>query len=228
MQARKVQLQINGFRRQCKTAFDDGDGLIDASGLGKLAGEFLEGRRKWRTPRRGPAQLFNRFGSASGAAQRRAKQGFDARIAAAACCLFEGRDCLPSTVLSLQGLSQDRHGGGVGPARSQDFSGELLGLGELTASERERGAFEQLGAGMMLCAADGWERRMLWHGACTRMSIATTTTPPKERPSRSGVTLSARAPPDNLDLQLMSHGWRYVDDAQIYQCAVEAAFPFRG
>ena len=54
-----------------------------------------------------------------------------ARIAAAACCLFEGRDCLPSTVLSLQGLSQDRHGGGVGPARSQDFSGELLGLGEL-------------------------------------------------------------------------------------------------
>ena len=44
VQASKVQLQINGFRRQGKTAFDDGDGLIDASGLGELAGEFLEGR----------------------------------------------------------------------------------------------------------------------------------------------------------------------------------------
>jgi len=73
VQARKVQLQINGFGRQCKTAFDDGDGLVDASGLGKLAGEFLEGRRKWRAPRRGPSQLFNRFRLVSGAAQRRAK-----------------------------------------------------------------------------------------------------------------------------------------------------------
>jgi hypothetical protein len=79
---------------------------------------------------------------------------------------------------------------------------------------------------MVLSAVDGWERRMLWHGACTRMSVATTTTPPKERPSRPGVTLSARGP-DNVDLQLMSHDWRYVDDAQIYQRAVEAAFPFR-
>ena len=117
VQARKVQLQIDGFRRQCKSAFDDGDGLVDASGLGKLAGEFLEGRQKWRAPRRGPAQLFNRFRTASGAAQRRAKQGFDPRIAAAARCLFEGRDRLLSTVLSDQGLSQYRCGGGVGPAR---------------------------------------------------------------------------------------------------------------
>ena len=147
VQARKVQLQINGFRRQRKTAFDDGDGLVDASGLGKLAGEFLEGRHKWRAPRRGPAQLFNRFRAASGAAQRRAKQGFDTRIAAAACCLFEGRDRLHSAVLSDQGPSQDRCGGGVGPARSQDFSGELLGLSELPHSQREGGAFEHLGAG---------------------------------------------------------------------------------
>jgi hypothetical protein len=44
---------------------------IDTSN-GKLAGEFLEGWHKWRAPRRDPAQLFNRFGSAAGAAQRRA------------------------------------------------------------------------------------------------------------------------------------------------------------
>jgi hypothetical protein len=48
---------------------------------------------------------------------------------------------------------------------------------------------------MVLSAADGWERRMLWHSACTRMSVATTTTPPKERPSRSGVNLGAGVPP---------------------------------
>ena len=77
VQARKVQLQIDVFRHERKTAFDGGDGLIDASRLGKLAGELLEGRRKWRTPGRGPAQLFNRFRAASGAAQCRAKQGFN-------------------------------------------------------------------------------------------------------------------------------------------------------
>ena len=44
VQASKVQLQINGFRCQCKTTYDDGDALIDASGLGELAGEFPEGR----------------------------------------------------------------------------------------------------------------------------------------------------------------------------------------
>ena len=40
--------------------------------------------------------------------------------------------------------------------------------------------------------------------------------------------LMSTCPPDNVDLVLMPHGRRYVDDAQIYQCAVEAAFPFRG
>jgi hypothetical protein len=42
---------------------------------------------------------------------------------------------------------------------------------------------------MVLSAADGSERRMLWHGVCHQMSIAPITTPPKERPSRPGVTL---------------------------------------
>ena len=93
--------------------------------------------------------------AASGAAQRRPKQGFDTGIAAAARRLFEGRDRLLATVLSDQGPSQYRHGGGVGPARSQDFSGELLGLGELPLPQREGGAFEHLGAGMVVSAADG-------------------------------------------------------------------------
>ena len=108
VEARKVQLQIDAFRRQCERAFGDGDGLVDASGLGKLASEFLEGRQKGRAPRGGPAQLFNRFRAASGAAKRRAKQGFDPGIAAAARRLFERRDRLPSPVLGDQGLSQDR------------------------------------------------------------------------------------------------------------------------
>ena len=108
VQARKVQLQVDGSRRQCETAFDDRDGLVDPSGLGKLAGEFLEGRRKWRPPRRRPAQLLDRFRAASGAAQRRAQQGFDTGIVAAARCLFERRDRLVSAVLREQGPSQDR------------------------------------------------------------------------------------------------------------------------
>ena len=84
VQASKVQLQFNGFRCQCKTAFDDGNGLLEASGLGELTGEFLEGRQKWWAPRRGPAQLFNRLRTASGAAQRRPEQGCNTGIAIAA------------------------------------------------------------------------------------------------------------------------------------------------
>jgi hypothetical protein len=165
VQARKDQLQINGFGRRCQTTFDDGDGLFDATGIGKLSGEFLEGRRKQRRPRRGLAQLFNRFRAAPCAAQRRAKQGFDTRVAAAACRLLELRDRLSTTVLSDQGPSQDRHGGGVGPTRSQDFSGESLRLGELSLSQREGGAFEHLGAGMLVSAANGRKGRMLRHSA---------------------------------------------------------------
>jgi len=179
VQASKVQLQINGFRCQCKTAFDDGDGLVEASGLGKLAGEFLEGRQKWWAPRRGPAQLFNRFRTASGAAQRRPKQGFDTGIATAAHCLFEGRDRLHSTVQSEQGSSQYRYGSGVGPAPSQDFSGELLCLNELPRSQREGGAFEQLCA---VSAADVWGKRRLRHGAYNWMTLTIAITAANERP----------------------------------------------
>jgi hypothetical protein len=42
------------------------------------------------------------------------------------------------------------------------------------------------------------------------------------------VSIQEYVPADNLDLILMSHGWRDVDHAQIHKCAVEAAFPFRG
>jgi hypothetical protein len=163
VQSRKVHLQIDVFGHQRKSAFDDGDGFVDASSLHQVTSEFLECRRKWRAPRRGSAQLFNRFRVASGAAKRRAKQGFDTRIVAAACCLFEQRDRLPSTVLSDEGSSQDLHGDGVGPARSQDFSGELLGHCELAPPQREGGPFE-LSTGMMVSAAGRGQRRMLWHG----------------------------------------------------------------
>ena len=33
---------------------------------------------------------------------------------------------------------------------------------------------------------------------------------------------------DNSASVLRSRGWRYVDNPEIYQCAVEAAFPLRG
>ncbi len=119
VQPRKVDLQIDGFRRQSKTVFNDGDGLIEASGFRKLAGEFLEGRDEWRPPRCGAPQLFDCFFAASGAAQRRSKQYFDTRIAAAARRLFDRRDRLLATVLIDEGASQNRHGGDVGPAHSQ-------------------------------------------------------------------------------------------------------------
>jgi hypothetical protein len=162
----KIQLQIDGFRRQCKTTFYNRDGLFDASGLDELTGEFLEGRRKWRTPRRGLAQLFDRFRAAPRAAERRPKQGFNARIAAAACCLLEVRDRIGFTILTDQGPSQDRYRGGVAPARSQDFTGELLGLGELPLPQRKGGAFEQLSAS----AANGLGGRMLRHDASYPMT----------------------------------------------------------
>jgi hypothetical protein len=42
----------------------------------------------------------------------------------------------------------------------------------------------------------------------------------------SGVNFRVRAQlSDNGDLVLMSRGWRYVDNAKIYKCTVEAAFP---
>ena len=179
VQASEVQLQINGFRCQCKTAFDDADGLVEASDLGELAGQFLEGRQKWWAPRRGPAQLFNRFRIASGAAQRRPKQGFDSGIAIAPRCLFEGLDRLPSTVQSEQGLSQYRYGSGVGPAPSQDFSGELFCLSELPRSQREGGAFEQLCA---VSAANVWGKRRLRHGAYNWMALTIAITAASERP----------------------------------------------
>src|SRR6185437_15713815 len=86
MEAGQVQLQIDAFRYQCQSAFGDGDGLVDASSLDKLAREFLERRQEGRAPGGGPEQLFDRVRAASGTAKRRAKQGFDPRIAAAARC----------------------------------------------------------------------------------------------------------------------------------------------
>lgn len=151
VQAGKVQLQLNGVGCQCQTAFDDGDALIEASGLGKLAGEFLERRQKRRAPRRCPAQLFDRFRTASAAAQRCPEQGFDNGVVTAARCLFEGRDRLFATVQREEGLGQYRCGGGVGPAAPQHFGGEPFGLGELPRSQRDGGALEQPGA-----ASAGW------------------------------------------------------------------------
>jgi hypothetical protein len=60
-------------------------------------------------------------------------------------------------------LSQDRHRGGVAPARFQDFSSELLGLGELPLAQRDGGAFERLASRMLVSATSGRERRMLRH-----------------------------------------------------------------
>ena len=185
MQAREIQLQLDGLRRQRNSAFDDGDGLIDAPGLGKLAGEFLESRRKRRPPRRGPAQLFNRFLAASGAAQRRPEQGFDTSVAAVARGPFERRDRFPVAVLTDQGPSQDRSGGGVSPARSEHFSGELLGLGEPPHSQRGSGAFERLGAAMLLSAADGGEGGRLRHRDINVSSFAIATTAAKRASNNS-------------------------------------------
>ena len=58
---------------------------------------------------------------------------------------FEGRDRFPVAVLTDQGSGQYRRGGGVGPARPEDFSGEMLGLGEPLHPQRGGGAFEHLG-----------------------------------------------------------------------------------
>jgi hypothetical protein len=44
----------------------------------------------------------------------------------------------------------------------------LLGLSKMPHPQREGGAFEHLGARMVVSAADGWERRMLRHGPITR------------------------------------------------------------
>ena len=205
VKARKVDLQINGFRHQSKTALNDGDGLVEPSGLGKLTGEFLEGRHKWRAPRRGAPQMFNRFGAASGAAQRRPKQHFDTRIAAAACCLFERCNRLLATVLSNQGPSQDRHRDDVGPAHSQDLSGELLGLSEVPHPQREAGAFKHLRAGMVLSATDRWER-MLRHGACIQICLAANTIAAeggaKQNPRQFPAGGSLRVSSDELNYQL--------------------------
>jgi hypothetical protein len=124
-------LQIDVFRQQGNAALDGRDRVVDPARLGKLAGEFLNGRRKWRPPRRGPAQLFDRFFAASGAAECRAKQGFEPGIVAAADDFFQRRDGFVATVLCDQRLGEQRHGGRVGPARAQHFSGKPLGLGEM-------------------------------------------------------------------------------------------------
>ena len=197
VQASEVQLQIDGFRRQCKTAFDDDDGLVEASGPGELPGEFLEGRQKWRAPRRRLAQLFDRFRAASGAAQRRPKQGFDTGVASAARGSFEGRNRLPCPVESEQGMSQDRCGGSVGPAAFQDLGGELLCLGKPLCSQREGGAFEQRGAAS---AADGWGKWRFRHGACHCMASAMAIMAANQRPERdrrrSGVAMLPRGRPE--------------------------------
>ena len=77
-------MQINGLRRQFQSAFDSGDGFVKASGLDELASEFLEGRQNWWSACRSTAQLFNRFGLASGVAQRCPQQDFNAGVAVAA------------------------------------------------------------------------------------------------------------------------------------------------
>ena len=113
--------------------------------LGKLAGEFQEGRHEWRTPLRGAAQLFDRLLAASGAPERGAQQGFDTGIAASR-RFFQGHDRFRATVLRDQGPCQDRQGVDVEPAGSQNFCGELFGLGKTLRSKRVVGAFEQLDA----------------------------------------------------------------------------------
>ncbi len=76
-------MQINGLRRQFQSALDSGDGFVKAPGLDELASELLEGWQNWRASCRSTAQLFNRFGMASGVAQRRPQEDFNAGVAIA-------------------------------------------------------------------------------------------------------------------------------------------------
>ena len=147
-------MQIYGLRRQFQSAFDSGDGFVKASGLDELAGEFLEGRQNWWSACRSMAQLFNRFGLASGATQRCPQQNFNFRIAVASGCLFKGGDGFSTPILSEQGSSQYSYGCGVRPVTSQDFSGELFCVGGLSRSQRKGSAFDRLRAGLLVSGAD--------------------------------------------------------------------------
>ncbi len=144
VKASQIELEVDGSRRQRKCAFNDGDRLVDTRHSGELAGEFLKGWQKWRSRHYRPAKQIDCFRTASNAAQCGAQQGFDAGITMALRRLFERRDCLPAAVLSEQGATQYRCGGGVGSAAFQDFRGELLCFGESLPLQCDRSAFEQM------------------------------------------------------------------------------------
>ena len=75
--------------------------------LRKLNAMFEKRRRMWRSPRDGPAQLLERLVEASGGGERRAKQGLDDRIFAAARGPFQRRDRLGAAVLHQQRMAED-------------------------------------------------------------------------------------------------------------------------
>ena len=144
----QIKLQVDTLWCERERVFEDVDCLAKTSIPGKLLGELA---------RLGAAQEFVSLGATPGGVQRFTKKDFDGRIFVAARRLFQRRDRLLASHLSKQSLGQDRHSGGIGPARFQHFRSKLLGLGEMLHPQRKGGAFEQLGARVDVTA------RYVWH-----------------------------------------------------------------
>ncbi len=144
----QIKLQVDTLRLERERVFEDADCLAETSVPEKLLGDLA---------RRGAAQERVSLGATPGGFQRLTKKDFDGRIFVPARRLFQRRDRLLASHLSKQSLRQDRHSGGIGPARFQHFRSKLLGFGEMLHPQRKGGAFKQLGARV------GGTARYVWH-----------------------------------------------------------------
>lgn len=156
MEARQIQLQIDALGCERQRAFDHADRIAKLAIARELSGQFLEGGQEWRPFGSGTAQQRDSLSATPGGAQRCAKQRFDGWVVVAAGRLLERRNRFLCALLSEQGLGQDRHGSGIGSARSQNFRRQLLGFAKRLHPQREGGAFKQPGVRMDVTAGYVW------------------------------------------------------------------------
>jgi hypothetical protein len=188
----QIKLQVDTLWCERERVFEDVDCLAKTSIPGKLLGDLA---------RCGAAQVFVSLGATPGGVHRLTKKDFDGRIFVAARRPFQRGDGFLATHLSKQSLGQDRHSGGIGPARFQHFPSKLLGLGEMLHPQRKGGAFKQLDV----------TARYVWHS--NRFERVDPVRPLAWRPAtRNTHQFKPRRPPKDSrnDQVCNSGGWRQL------------------
>ena len=142
MDVAKLHPQIGIVGRQRKPVLEHRDGLVEPSQPGEQCAAFEKCRWKRRPARGGATQLRERVFGAPGGGQRAGEKGFDDRIVAATCCLFQNNDRLAGTALHQQRAPEHLRREHAAAVRLQDAERQAFGFIRQPHLQREDRAVE--------------------------------------------------------------------------------------